>query len=127
MKSCRELWRNRKIWWKKYQVAVWMEVIFLAVAAVASGCLYRVERNRQLETARSDMQEIHQQIYLAAEDTGHDEIRKLVTDLMSETVNEKEMARGRALDGADGNGGICGELRRRRKFRRRQRSGETFL
>ena len=89
MKSCRELWRNRKIWWKKYQVAVWMEVIFLAVAAVASGCLYRVERNRQLETARSDMQEIHQQIYLAAEDTGHDEIRKLVTDLMSETVNEK--------------------------------------
>ena len=89
MKSCRELWRNRKIWWKKYQVAVWMEVIFLAVAAVASGCLYRVERNRQLETARNALSQSHQQIYLAAEDTGHDEIRKLVTDLMSETVNEK--------------------------------------
>ena len=80
-----EKWKSvygrRKILWKKYQIALWIEVIFIGVAAVCSGSLYQIERTNQTAAAQNVMEGIQNEIYHMVSGGGTpDEVRTLEID-----------------------------------------------
>lgn len=89
-----EKWKSvygrRKILWKKYQIALWIEVIFIGVAAVCSGSLYQIERTNQTAAAQNVMEGIQNEIYHMVSGGGTpDEVRTLVTERMEELEREE--------------------------------------
>lgn len=90
MKKLENLWKQRRILWKKYQAAVWIEVIFLCIMTVCSGCLYWIEKNNQLTNSQKVMQRIQTDIYnKAVKGASVDEIRRLAMEDMAGTVDEE--------------------------------------
>ncbi len=90
MKKLESLWKQRMILWKKYQAAVWIEVIFLCIMAVCSGCLYWIEKNNQLANSQKAMKTIQTDIYnKAVKGASVDEIRRLAVEDMLDTVDEE--------------------------------------
>lgn len=110
MKKIENLWKQRRRLWKTYQVAVWIEVIFLCAMAVCSGCLYWIEKRNQLANAQRAMQTIQTNIYNKAMDDGTvDDIRRLAIENMMDTVDDE----GNAVYGIKLNiYGIGGSLRK---------------
>lgn len=90
MKKIESLWKQRKALWKRYQAAVWIEVIFLGIMAVCSGCLYWIEKNNQLANSQKVMQTIQTDIYnKAVKGASIDEIRRMVMEDMEDTMDEE--------------------------------------
>ena len=90
MEKLKNLYAGRKQLWKRYQVAVWIEVSFIGIAAVCSVCLGQIERTNQMAAARNVMEGIQSEVYHAASDGGTlDEVRGLVTECMEELERER--------------------------------------
>ncbi len=89
IEKLKKLYAGRKRLWKKYQAAVWIEVIFIGIAAVSSVYLMQIEQANQVAAARKVMEEIQSEVYHAAADGGTlNEVRGLVTERMEELERE---------------------------------------
>lgn len=85
----KNLWKQRKVIWKKYQAAVWIEVIFLGTAAVCSEFLYQNEWKNQTGTAESGMEDIQNEIWRQIKNgEDPDGVRRHTTEYMMDTINE---------------------------------------
>lgn len=90
MRGLKKFWSRRRILWKTYQMAIWIEVIFLCVMAVCSGCLYWIEKSNQMANAQRVMQTIQTNIYNKAMGGGtDDDIRRLAVENIVDTVDDE--------------------------------------
>lgn len=112
MKKIKKIWGKRRELWKKYQVVVWIEGIFLCIIAVCAGSLYWTEKNNQLANAQRIMQRIQTDIYEKATGGGTaKEVEQLAVEEIMDTVDaEGNVVYGINLEVYKKTGHIAGEI-----------------
>lgn len=77
-----------RFWWKNYQTAVWIEVVFLGIMFICSAYLFSMEKQNQEAEAESVMTQMQEAVEAASDSGNAAEILYAALDALPRTGNE---------------------------------------
>ncbi|MCC8028751.1 MAG: HAMP domain-containing histidine kinase [Lachnospiraceae bacterium] len=86
--KCRNGRNGIRSWWKNYQTAVWIEVVFLGIICICSVYLFSMEKQNQEAEAEAVMTEIQKAVEAAADSGDAEEILYTALDALPRTGDE---------------------------------------